>query len=93
MGKRYKRKTGEFLANDAEGKVYRIFEFTEYEDVGSIGTDKIETIELLKDLQTADGAAVNRIDDNTFDILSFDPKTGRNSITVKRRNHGRPTEK
>lgn len=88
MGKRYRRKTGEFLASDAGGKVYRIFEFTKYEDVGSIGTDEIETVELLKDLQTADGVPVDRIDDNTFDILSLDPKTGRNSIRVKRTKHG-----
>jgi hypothetical protein len=84
MGRRYRRKTGEFKASDSEGKVYRIFEYTEYEDVGGIGTTKIEAIDLRKHLRTADGVTVNRIDDNTFDILSPDLKTGKDSIRVKR---------
>ena len=81
------------MASDAGGKVYRIIEFTTSEDVGSIGADEIEEVKLLKELQTDDGVPVDRIDDNTFEIMSPDPKAGRNSIRVKRTKHGRPTEK
>ena len=76
------KKTLECLANDNKGKVYTIFKFTEYGDVGGIGTDEIEIVPLREYLQTANGDPVDRIDDNTFNI--FDRKTGRN-IEVKRK--------
>ncbi len=83
MGKRYRKKTNVIHASDAEGKAYEILEFTEYEVVPSFG-GKTETVELLKNYQTSDGFPVNRINEDDFDVLCFDVRTGRDKIRVQK---------
>ena len=83
MGMKYKKKTNMFVAYDTDGRAYDLVEYTEYEDVISIGNQK-KTVELLKSLQTSDGLKVNKINGKTFDILSNDLKTGKDIIRVKR---------
>jgi len=46
MGKKYEKITGRFSAKDSYGKVYDILEITEYEDIGEIGTEEMESVEL-----------------------------------------------
>jgi hypothetical protein len=83
MGKRYDKLTDSFSAFDKDGKLHRITERTEYQVVESFG-GKTEEHCLLTCYQTDDGTPVNKIDDDTFDILSPDIRTGSDTIRVWR---------
>jgi hypothetical protein len=84
MGRIWKKVTEKLSGRDAHGKVYEIHEITEYEDFGGIGTDKMESAEHRKYLQTTDGIPVDKIDDDTFNVCSIDSKTGKFGITVRK---------
>lgn len=84
MGRIWRKITGKLSGRDSHGKVYEIHEITEYEDYGEIGTDKMKSVEHKKYLETIDGIAVDKIDDDTFNVCSLDSKTGRFGITVKK---------
>jgi hypothetical protein len=83
MGTRYKKRTAEFRASDSEGKIYIIIEFTDYEEVIYSGGKK-EILKLLKSYQTSEGLPVNKIDEDNFNILDFDIKTGQDKIRVRK---------
>ena len=64
-------RTGTFLAIDDERKLITIVEFT-----GEFSS---------KSFRTVDGHPVNRINQDTFEILDWDPKTGlRDAIRVRK---------
>ena len=59
--------TNRFSAYDEEGRKYTIFEFTEYHDASTWSSDKL--VEGLKELRTADGEVVNRIEKGVYRIM------------------------
>jgi hypothetical protein len=69
MAKQIKR-TNRFSAYDEEGRKYTIFEFTEYLDASTWGSDKM--VEGLKELRTADGIPVNRIKKGVYRIMGVE---------------------
>jgi hypothetical protein len=69
MAKQIKR-TKRFSAYDEEGRKYTIFEFTEFLEARTWGSDKI--VEGLKELRTADGTPVNRIEKGVYRIMGVE---------------------
>ena len=81
MGQKITKKTDQFKVYDSNGNIYLIIEYKDYEKPEYFGSPA-NPIELLKSYKTSDGDHVNKIDENNFEILQINPKTGENGIKV-----------
>jgi hypothetical protein len=65
--KRSKRRTGSFVASDAQGRSHTIYVYTEFLDVSSFeGPGEVEG---LKELVLANGNRVNRIKKGEYKVV------------------------
>lgn len=79
------KKADYFLTIDNNGKIYKIVENKIYKEVRSLGDNyKSELIELSSEYRTENGERVNKIDENTFEILFSISEVGENRVIVKR---------
>jgi len=67
----------------SEGKQYIIFVCTKYEITELIDGKRTKT-ELEKNLKTSEGFSVNRIDEDHFKIIIYDPKKKTDTIIVEK---------
>jgi hypothetical protein len=81
MGRKITKKTNQFKVYDSNGNIYLIIEYKDYEESESYKSPP-KLIELLKSYKTSDGYYVNKIDNNNFEILQINLKTGENGIKV-----------
>jgi hypothetical protein len=81
MGRKITKKTDQFKVYDSNENIYLIIEYKDYEESEYFGSPP-KLVELLKSYKTSDGDYVNKIDENNFEILQINPKTGENEIKV-----------
>ena len=81
MGRKITKKTDQFKVYDSNDNIYLIIEYKDYEESKYFGSPP-KLVELFKSYKTSDGDYVNKIDENNFEILQINPKTGENGIKV-----------
>ena len=82
MGRRFNKLTNRFEGHDETGYGYSILEYTEYEETRLLRGETTVT-ELMKSYRTPDGDHASRIDEETFEILTYDFRTDQDGIRVK----------
>jgi hypothetical protein len=63
------RHTGQYTAEDAQGRRYQIVEYTEFHHVSTFG-NLDQWVEGLKDYRLSDGSHVNRDSETEFEIVA-----------------------
>ncbi len=64
--------TGQFTAESDDGQRFEILVYTTFVEAGSFANRNAPPLEgRLKTIRTADGYAVNRIDDDNFEIVQL----------------------
>jgi len=81
MGRKIIKKTDQFKVYDSNENTYLIIEYKEYEKIEYFEPTS-ELVEFIEIYKTSDGDVVKKIDENIFEILKMNPKTGEYGIRV-----------